>query len=240
MAYLTRLCERWLPACCPLCAQAGRAGGLCPRCAACLAHSHAAVPWRCVRCGLAAMPPGACPQCAECPPQFERAFVGFDYQPPFDLLIHRLKVQKQLHVVPLMGRLLAARIQAQWHGRPQDVLLLPVPAHHSALLRRGFNPAAELARDLAARLRLRCRTDALRRAREGPRQASLGRQARHAAAAGLYRVCADVTGRDVAVVDDVMTTASTMNAVAAQLRAAGARSVHALVVARTPQRAAAD
>lgn len=242
MAYLTRLCEparqcfrHWrqcLRAQCPLCGLACAAGALCVHCRALLRRDHDAAAWRCPRCSLAGT--RGCAQCDVSVPLFERAIAAFDYRAPQDLLIHELKLRHRLHLVPVLGGLLAEAVTAAWPGMPEDAILLPVPSSRAALARRGFNPAGEIARDLARRLGRDCRPDLLRRVREGPRQASLGRRARLAAAARMYDVNGPVSGLRLVVVDDVMTTAGTVNAVAGRLLAAGASSVHVFVVARTP------
>jgi len=113
-------------------------------------------------------------------------------------------------------------------------LLVPIPSSDASLRKRGFNPAAELARGLGAFLGHPVRRDILRRVREGARQATRHRVARLHAAQGLF-VCERVlTGVPIALVDDVMTTGSTVNAAAQALLRAGASDVTVLVAARTP------
>lgn len=98
-----------------------------------------------------------------------------------------------------------------------------------------MNPAAEIARGLAAQLALPLSCAALRRRRDTPRQTALGRQARLRGAGGVFQCARDLSGRHVGLVDDVMTTGSTAQAAARALLAAGAVSVTVLVAARTPQ-----
>ncbi len=117
---------------------------------------------------------------------------------------------------------------------PPGVLLVPIPASRASLRLRGLNPAAEIARSLAAELGLPRPVHLLVRRREAPRQATLGRGARQRGAVGLFECVRPVCGRHVAIVDDVMTTGSTANAAATALLAAGAGSVTVLVAARTP------
>lgn len=119
-------------------------------------------------------------------------------------------------------------------GRQQPVWVVPVPASRRALAVRGFNPAAEIGRDLALRLGLSWRPEVLRRVREGGFQKGLSRHERRAGVAGLYACAMPVAGRAMLVVDDVMTTGSTLHAVAGVLKAAGAARVWCAVAARTP------
>ena len=134
----------------------------------------------------------------------------------------------------MLAGLLVDEVRRAWPEIPPDVILVPVPASRQGLVNRGFNPAAELARSAARQLQLTCRPGILVREHGGQKQSTLGREARLIATARLYRVALDVTNARIAVVDDVMTTGSTMHSIARMLKRSGARSVHGLVVARTP------
>ncbi|MFD4835914.1 ComF family protein [Achromobacter sp. NPDC058515] len=219
---------------CPLCG--GRVAGarLCRGCQADITAAPPGAPLRCSRCAL--RPPAGVPHCAACLGEaraFTRALAAFDYEPPADTLILMLKTQLRLSMAPVLARLMAAAVRAD-APLPADVLLVPIPASRASLRQRGMNPAAEIARSLAAELNLPAPRHVLARRRETPRQATLGRRARQRGAAGLFLCAGRVQGRHVAVVDDVMTTCSTANAAAVALLAAGAASVTVLVAARTP------
>ena len=117
-------------------------------------------------------------------------------------------------------------------------LVVPVPLHPRRLADRGYNQAALLARHAARELEVPLAACALARSRDTPRQASLERAERSKNVASAFRAArrAGVEGRAVLLVDDVATTGATLNACADALVAAGARSVRALVLARTPRR----
>jgi predicted amidophosphoribosyltransferase len=104
-----------------------------------------------------------------------------------------------------------------------------VPASRTSMAERGFNTAQELARALAALLCMPC-TGLLRKTRETPDQAALGRDQRRMNLAGAFRA-GRAPGR-VLLVDDVMTTGATADACARALRAAGALDVMVLTFAR--------
>lgn len=194
---------------------------------------------------------------------FCRTVAAFDYAPPADTLILMLKTRLRLSMAPVLGRLMAEALRAEEccavapamggleimastasasgadssqvdASLPPGVLLVPIPASRASLRLRGLNPAAEIARSLAAELGLSRPVHLLVRRRETPRQATLGRGARQRGAVGLFECVRPVCGRHVAIVDDVMTTGSTANAAATALLAAGAGSVTVLVAARTP------
>lgn len=219
---------------CPLCGARVAGARLCPGCQADVTAAPPGAPPRCPRCGL--RPPAGASHCAPClgqPRAFSRTVAAFDYEPPADALILMLKTQLRLSMAPVLARLMAAAVRAD-APLPAAILLVPVPASRASLRQRGMNPAAEIARGLAAELALPAPSHALARRRETPRQATLGRGARQRGAAGLFLCTGRVRGRHVAVVDDVMTTGSTVNAAAHALLKAGAASVTVLVAARTP------
>lgn len=227
--------RRLVPSQCPLCEASCRGGGLCPRCHQMITTGMRKGPPRCVRCCLQLDADGSCPDCVAVRPAFDGIIAAFDYAEPADLLIHRLKVARRFTDVPMLGGLLADQVRHAWPDRPADLVLVPVPASNQAIRQRGFNPAAEVARTLARSLRCHCRPQILRREHEGRKQATLGREARMMATARLYQVAQDVSGARIAVVDDVMTTGSTMHSIARMLKRSGALSVHGLVLARTPR-----
>lgn len=230
---------------CPLCGARVAGARLCAGCQADLTAVPAGAPARCPRCALRL--PGGGSHCAAClaePRAFSRTVAAFDYAPPGDTLILMLKTQLRLSMAPVLARLMAQALRtaadadgagghcaARW---PPDLLLVPIPASRASLRQRGMNPAAEIARSLAAELALPAPRLMLARRRESPRQATLDRRARQRGAVGLFVCTGPVRGRHVAVVDDVMTTGSTVGAAAAALMAAGAASVTVLVAARTP------
>lgn len=135
----------------------------------------------------------------------------------------------------MLGSLLAQEVRRAWPDMPADIILVPVPSSKKAIRRRGFNPSAEVARVLACRLNRRYSPEILRRVREGHKQAMLNREERMIGASGLYQVAADVCGARIAVVDDVLTTGSTLHHISGLLKRSGAVSVCGVVLARTPR-----
>lgn len=219
---------------CPLCGARVAGARLCVGCQADITAAPPGSGPRCPRCALR-LPATAstCPACLGAPRAYQRTIVAFDYLPPADALIRMLKTQLRLSMAPVLARLLADAVRAEGE-LPDGVVLAPIPASRASLRLRGMNPAAEIARSLSAELHVPLVRHALRRRRETPRQTALGRRARQQVAAGVFLGAPSVRGRHVAVVDDVMTTGSTVEAAAVALLAAGAAGVTVLVAARTP------
>ncbi len=117
-----------------------------------------------------------------------------------------------------------------------DAALVPVPVHWSRLLRRRYNQAALLAREVSRLSGLPTLPDALVRTRPTPTQDGRGVEARFAnlqdAIAPHPRRGARVSGRSVILVDDVMTTGATLAAATQACQSAGATTIHVLILAR--------
>jgi len=110
--------------------------------------------------------------------------------------------------------------------------LVFVPPDGERMLRRGHNPARQLALGLGARWGLPV-GDVLRRTRRASRQRGLSRTERRRNVAGAFRARDGPMPRSLCVVDDVYTTGATASAAASALRAAGVRTIHVVTLART-------
>lgn len=215
-----------LPQDCLLCGTfAGRAK-LCTACAAELPHH----PEVCCRiCALPTLDGAVCGHCLKHAPHFSRTVAAYTYAFPLDRLVQSLKYSHKFAVVSLLADTLAA--QAAHHPLPDA--LIPMPLHPNRLRQRGFNQAQEIARHLARQLALPLLPYAATRMLDTAPQASLPLRERRKNLRGAFACDGSVAGRRVAIVDDVMTSGSTLDALAAALLKAGAVEVHCWVVART-------
>lgn len=214
-----------LPAECFLCGAEGDIDVLCAACIAVLPRWQAAR--ACPVCALPDTGGGRCARCVGAPPAFDATIALFDYAFPIDRLVHALKYHGALDLAGWLGDRLAGRAGDGWDT------VLAVPLHRDRLQERGFNQSLELARPLAGSGALSIHRQVLRR-RATPSQAGLGAPARRRNLRAAFKVDVDLEGRHVLVVDDVMTTGATLDALAAALKGAGAERVVNLVVARTP------
>jgi ComF family protein len=128
----------------------------------------------------------------------------------------------------LLARLIAARLPVPPESQ-RPPLLVPVPLHRWRLWHRGFNQAALLAHELSAMGKGETLVDALRRRKRTPSLGGLGRQARDRALAGAIVLdpgrATHVTGRDVILIDDVLTSGATSRACIAALKRARPASI---------------
>lgn len=253
MSPLTLLRRAGWPRLCALC----RSWTDRPLCPACEADAPRLV-GGCARCAVQLAPGQAC--CRRClaePPPFDAALAALPYATPWAELIARFKYQGQ----PALARTLAARLVDAAYtlhraapGHPavagamptppgscssEPPLVLPIPVSARRLQERGYNQAWELARRVAraqqlpADAHLLLRLPALQRTGH---QVGLGRQERLHNQQGAFAVepsrRAELRGRRVLLVDDVMTTGATLAEAARVLKQAGAANVVCWVLAR--------
>jgi ComF family protein len=226
--WLKHVQRRLFPATCVLCGcDAAGELDLCDACRADLPR----VLRPCPRCGLplATETENECGSCVADPPGFTRTLVPFRYDEPIKHLIHALKFNQKLYVARVLGELMAEHYAQQ--GAHPDVII-PVPLHPGRLRTRGFNQALELARPIAARLRIPINVRACARTRGTVAQSDLPATQRAKNIKGAFEVRERLPVRSVAIVDDVMTTGATVDELARTLTANGVEDVQVWVCAR--------
>lgn len=178
-----------------------------------------------------------CPTCRTFPPRFVEAasaVASYESGPLRDLVLS-LKFGRKTHVAWLLGDLLAERIRATKLVEPGTVLI-PTPLTRSGLRERGFNQAEEMARRIGSRLKMRVETRLLKKIRSTPPQATLGTEQRRENLKGAFacnpRIAKQYRDADVLLIDDVITTCSTISECAHTLRDAGVKTVRAAAIAR--------
>jgi ComF family protein len=182
-----------------------------------------------LRCGL----------CRRLEPVFARAVAYGSYEGGLRELIHLLKFGGARPAAAVLGRMLAEALATLEPELPESVVVIPVPLHRSKLRQRGFNQAELIMR---AALKINPRRDylnlcagALVRKRETTSQIGLTRHQRRENLRGAFGIAqaADVKGKEVLLVDDVLTTGATVSECARILLRAGASKVWVATVART-------
>ena len=242
-SYVRALFSGLFPACCIACR--GRVGHqesdicsecidemprnehCCPRCAVPLASDYS----------NGNHPNGViCGRCIKQPPAFDYSYSLFRYEGTIVSLIHQLKFSQKIGHARSLGALLAedSAEYVKKNGLPDS--LLPVPLHRRRLRQRGFNQSAELARLLASRWSCPVMFDEIERGRKTDSQTGLDAKQRKKNIRGAFILASEVTFEHVLIIDDVVTTGSTVNELARLLKKAGVKRVGILSVARAPMK----
>ena len=209
-----------------------------PICVAC----EAEMPWLGEHCQTCALPlPEAGLTCDGCllePPAYEQVAVPWRYDFPVDSLITRFKHNAKWPFGHLLADVLSQYLQHRFdEDLPRPDALLPVPLAAKRLRQRGFNQAAMLARWLSRQLDLPCEENVVHRIQDTSAQQDLDAKARKRNLRNAFALTSDanVKGRHLALVDDVLTTGATAQALARLLMNAGAARVDVYCLARTPK-----
>jgi ComF family protein len=226
---LDRCLNNLLPPQCILCGQA--CGSVCI-CYACKVD----LPWReehCHQCGLPVDGESVdcCSSCIQIPPPFWSVVSPLIYDFPVDCLVQAFKFRRQLAAGRVLSHLIAENVHHQQLAMPD--VLIPVPLHRWRRIRRGFNQSFELADYLGRILGVRVDAGCLRRGRHTSAQSGLSRKQRLKNVRDAFQWNSDRRApAHIALVDDVMTTGTTVAECARVLQRAGAKRVDVWVAAR--------
>ena len=169
-----------------------------------------------------------CGRCQRRPPPWEWLQVIGDYQPPYSLLIPRLKYSGQILLAPLLARPLADHLE----GDDLPEAIIPVPLHWWRQWWRGFNQAEEIGTALGELTGIPCDTRLLRRIRATPQQTRLSAGQRRRNLRGAFQI-APHHYRHVALLDDVVTTGATAGQLTRLLHESGIARVEVWAICRT-------
>lgn len=220
-----KLLRRLIPARCPGCAIPTE-NGFCTGCR----QDFERVERPCAGCGLG-LPVGACPR-ASGVWRVAGIIAPLRYAEPLQVHVQSLKFAGRRSVGRALGELLVNHIGDALMARAVDALVA-VPLHRQRFLARGYNQAIEIARPVSAALGIPLLVAGVARTRATPAQSRLVATQRRNNLRGSFSVSRDVAGLHLVIVDDVITTGATVNALALELSRAGAESVCAWAVARS-------
>ncbi|AUI85044.1 amidophosphoribosyltransferase [Vibrio azureus] len=188
---------------------------------------------RCSRCGLALSPYDAeyseqCGQCLAEPPPWQRLYTLGDYDFPLSGHIQRFKDHGEMWQVNALTQLLAERIE-----QPAP-LITYVPLHWQRYLTRGFNQSHLLAQHLAKHLQVKLGTRVFRRVKNSPPQRGSNKDNRQNNLHQAFILPRKLPATHVAIVDDVVTTGSTVRQLSNLLLEVGVESIDIYCICRTP------
>ncbi|MBY4678533.1 ComF family protein [Marinobacterium arenosum] len=215
---------------CILCHLQPAPEGICPAC-------RQDLPWLRLSCPRCALPrslssDAPCGHCQRRPPAYDRIQAACRYQFPIDQLISAIKYHRCVQYLPALSRLLAQRLV---DSKPMPQLLVAVPMHSDKLYQRSYNQAWLLARHLSRQLQIPLANDLLCKVRPTAQQMGLSRVERQRNLRGSFALSRQqALPQHVALIDDVMTTGTTMEEIARLLKYHGVSRVEGWVIARTP------
>lgn len=181
-----------------------------------------------------------CGPCRRNPPAVDETLAFFRYDAPIDTSIHALKFG---HEVRLAKALADAGVELhQWRFAAESICsadaVMGIPLHQTRLCERGYNQAHEIARHLARRLRLPLISNACEREQATTAQSHLHGDERRRNVRYAFIAARPLAYRHIVLVDDVITSGSTMDACARALKAQGVLRVTAVALARAILRGA--
>lgn len=224
------LIKFFLPAVCVLCHGPAKNNDLCNACSRDL-------PWLehvCKRCALPLL--SAQMQCGKCqhtPPYYTATVALFQYAEPIINMLSKFKFHQQLLYGNLFSHLLIEKLRAYYQNESLPELFIPVPLHASRLRERGYNQALELARPLAKAFKVKLNYVDLIRNRKTMQQSLITENQRQANVRGAFTLTKQLPIKHVALVDDVITTAYTINECSKILKSNGIEKITVLAIART-------
>ncbi len=167
------------------------------------------------------------------PAWFDKSIAAYEYSPSVQELIHHFKYFGMHGLAKELGKKIGERI-VQHNLTGEIDALVPVPLHAQRMRERGYNQAELLAEQVSELIGVPCLKDVLLRTRYTQPQAAMRREERRSNIQGAFAIKTGSTidKARIALVDDVLTTGSTMNECAQVLRQAGAASVMSVTVVR--------
>lgn len=229
--WITQFFNSLFPYTCILCSAPGFAEkDICELC-------YQDLPWivkSCKRCGIH-LPyiyeEMLCARCLKCADYFDKIFAPFEYQFPVrDWIIH-LKFQHQLLYVKLLGKLFADYFfNLKLMHFPE--VIIPVPLHVKRLKERGFNQSLELAKEVSQHCKIPIDYQTCKRIRETSPQSLLSFSKRKKNIKNAFDCHINFSAKHVAIFDDVITSAETVNALSKVLRLRQVEKIDIWCIAR--------
>lgn len=205
------------------CLTCGTEGSL--LCFSCQTGQLEMLPERCYRCNRLSTGSKTCPVCRQHTVVYS-VTVATSYTPTARKIIHALKFSFNRSA----ARLIAHRIAASLPSLPGNTVITHVPAATSRIRQRGFDQSALIARELSYILGLP-HIHALRRLGQ-QRQVGTSGQQRRQQMKDAFRTVSTINNAQILLVDDVLTTGSTLSSAALTLKQVGAARVYAAVFAQ--------
>jgi len=184
----------------------------------------------CPVCARSTITSHVCSSCLREPPNFHECLAMYVYQHPVDALIREMKFNQRPEIIHALGNDFALWLSDRLDSQPD--VMIPVPMHRRRMMQRGYNQALELARTLSKQLSIPIDSHCCQRIRNTPSQTDIPTKQRKANVQGAFEIPTPLNYRHVAIVDDVVTTGSTVNEIAMLFTRAGVKYIHVYALSR--------
>ncbi len=160
-----------------------------------------------------------CGRCLQQPPTYQRIVSLFDYQDPIRKFIIGLKFQHKLIYAHLLGQLMVRHLTVTYQHQPLPDVIIPVPLYKKRCRQRGFNQALELACVVSKQLDIPIDYRVIQRIKNTKAQSDLPAKQRPQNVKNAFSVNAHIAAyQHIAIIDDVITTGSTVKAIVAEIK----------------------
>jgi ComF family protein len=173
-----------------------------------------------------------CRTCQQSPPPVDQTLAPFQYAPPSDSLMQGLKFHHRLAHAKLFSQLMTPILKQYYQGQALPGVIIPVPLHPKRLRQRGFNQSIEIAKPLARAFHIPMNTGSCQRIISTKPQSSLDAKNRKTNVRNAFRIKKPLAQKHIAILDDVMTTTSTVGELAVILKDAGVERIDVWCCAR--------
>ena len=170
-----------------------------------------------------------CGHCIKQKPPLDYVFAAYRFEEPLRTLLHDFKYREGLHLTKFLTSLMQTSLIDNTY---QTECLIPIPAHKKRLQERGFNQAMVLAKHLAKHMQRPCLSSHIQKIIDTPSQAKLDAPARRRNLQNTFKL-KTIPYKHVTLIDDLITTGSTANELAFQLKAQGVERVDLWCIAKT-------
>ncbi|WP_223577332.1 ComF family protein [Kangiella taiwanensis] len=173
----------------------------------------------------------SCGQCVKKPPAFDKVIAATRYKFPVDKALSELKFNKQLHYARSLSHVLERRIRLSYEDTPLPQALVAIPLHPKRLSERGFNQSDIITRHLSNSLGIQL-SNALTRVKDTPHQIGLSEKQRRKNLNNAFYLRKSLPTH-IALIDDVVTTGSTVSEAAKLCLNSGVKTVDVWCLAKT-------
>ena len=186
----------------------------------------------CQQCGQRfAAPTDYCGRCITNPPHFDACFCPFQYKGAVKAAIQDFKYYEKPETVKQLAQLFIKELESNGVEHPE--LLIPTPLHTSRLRARGYNQSLLLTKQLSKQLDIPYNSKAIIKNKKTAPQARLKLKERQRNVKNCFQLSTFINAKNVAIIDDVVTTGSTANEIAKILKKNGVDYVHVWGLAHT-------